>query len=486
MDNKTGATVISPVSTGIVGLDRILRGGLVPNRLYLVEGDPGTGKTTLALQFLLEGVKQGEKVLYITLSETKEELRVVANSHGWDLNGVELFELANAESLMDPSQEMTLLHPWDVNPTRVAFDSLSELRLLAQDPLRYRRQILALKQFFAGRKTTVLMLDDRTGSDGGPDQQLHSISHGVISLQRYTLEFGAARRRLEVLKLRGLDFLAGWHDFVIRKGGIAIFPRLVASEHHSLFIGESVSSDLEEMDNMLNGGPLRGTSTLVIGPAGTGKTTVCMQYVLAAAKRGEKVVLYEFDERLGTLLTRAKKLNMDLEPFIEQGLISIKQIDPAEVSPGEFAHRVRDEVEFNHVQMVVIDSLNGYILGMPEEKQILLQMHELLSYLNHQGVVTFIVNPQDGIMGSMQSHINISYIADTVLLLRFFEANGRVLKAITVIKHRGGDHENAIREVRMDSGVGLKVGKPLTDFQGIFTGTPTYTGAVGQLLNEGE
>jgi circadian clock protein KaiC len=498
MNDTQPLTSTAFVKTGVSGLDSVLRGGLIPNRLYLLEGDPGTGKTTLALQFLMEGVRRGENVLYITLSETCEELETVVISHGWTLKGIDLFELSDTEGMLDFNNEMTLLHPWEVelgetiksivkqvekvNPSRVVFDSLSELRLLAQDSLRYRRQVLALKQYFAGRKCTVFMLDDRTGNDGVSDQQLHSISHGVISLQRLTLEFGAARRRLEVLKLRGLDFRAGWHDLDIRKGGVVVFPRLVASEHHSPFIGEPISSDNPELDSLLHGGPLRGTSTLITGPAGSGKTTLALQYAVAAAKRGEKVVLYEFDERIGTLYTRAAKLGLDLRPFVASGLITIHQVDPGELSPGAFVYLIRDEVENNEVKMVIIDSFNGYITSMPEEKQLLLQIHELLSYMNQKGVVTFLLNPQEGLIGSMHSNMNISYIADTVILHRYFEAGGHIRKALSIIKNRGGGHETTIRELLINKD-GLQIGDPLNNFEGILTGTPRYIGANNTLLN---
>lgn len=493
---------LSPrVSSGISGLDSILRGGFTSNRLYLIEGDPGTGKTTLAMQFLLDGRDVGEKVLYITLSESAAELRAVAQSHGWSLDGIELFELSNADTLSDMDQEMTLLHPWevelgetikkiiarveDVNPTRIAFDSLSELRLLAQDPLRYRRQILALKQFFSGRNLTILMLDDKVTANGASDQQLHSISHGVVSLERFTLEFGVARRRLEVLKMRGVDFLAGWHDLVIRPGGMIVFPRLVAAGHHTPFIGEVVSSGLAEMDHLLDGGPMRGTSTLITGPAGSGKTTLALQYAIAAAKRGERSAIYQFDERLGTLLIRAKKLGLDLEPFIAQGLITIRQSDPSELSPGEFSYLVKQDVELNGSTLVILDSLNGYLTAMPEEKQLMLQIHELLTYLNHRGVLTFLINPQEGLVGTMHTTLSISYIADAVILIRYFEAMGRIRKALSVIKNRGGAHENTIREMLIDSN-GIQIGEPLFEFQGIFSGTPHYVGNKDSLLQKRE
>jgi circadian clock protein KaiC len=493
--SSTGTAALA--ATGIEGLDQILGGGLIPNRLYLVEGNPGTGKTTLALQFLLEGVKQGERVLYITLSETAEELQAVAASHGWSLEGISLFELSNTEGTFDPEQEMTLFHPWEVelgetvkrimtevnntSPARVAFDSLSELRLLAQDPLRYRRQILAFKQFFVGRNCTVLMLDDRTGNDGGMDLQLHSISHGVITLERETLEFGPARRRIEIQKLRGSNFKAGWQDFDIRYGGLMVFPRLIALDHLKPFVGEPISSGLAEMDALLHGGPLRGTSTLITGPPGSAKTTLAIQYAYAAAKRGENVAIYEFDERIGTLLARSAAIGIDIRPFVDQGLITLRQIDPAELSAGEFTHLVRHEVEKNNVKMFIIDSIAGYYTAMPQERQLLLQLHELLSYLNQRGVVTFMLNPMHGLIGTMQTDLNISYIADTVILLRYFEIYGSIRKAISIIKNRGGGHENTIREMEVSS-AGLRIGEPLDKFHGVLTGTPKYMGEDKELF----
>ncbi|MGE0715418.1 MAG: ATPase domain-containing protein [Alphaproteobacteria bacterium] len=485
--------------TGNAGLDRILRGGLPRNRIYLLEGTPGSGKTTLALQFLLDGARRGERVLYITLSETAEELHAVAESHGWSLAGIDLFELSSAQEVFGEGRDQSILHPWElelggtirliqeqveaVRPVRVVFDSLSEMRLLAQDPLRYRRQVLALKQFFAGRSSTVFLVDDLT--DGaGRDGHLHSLCHGVITLQRLTLDFGAARRRLQVEKVRGVNFLEGFHDFVIRKGGLDIFPRLVAADHHAPFVGDLTPSGIPEIDALLSGGPLRGTSTLLTGPAGSGKTTLALQYAHAACERGEAVAIFEFDERVGTLLARAGAMGMDLQKHLDSGLLDILQVDPAEMPPGEFAWKLVREVEDRGVRVIVIDSLSGYVAAMPQEQQLVLQMHELLSYLNQQGVATFLVNPQSGLVGSMSTgNLNISYVADTVMLIRFFEADGRIRKAISVIKNRGGAHEDSIRELRIDSR-GIRVGEPLTDFRGVMTGTPEYLGERSPLMED--
>ena len=492
--------IFDRVSTGNAGLDLVLGGGLPAQRLYLVEGAPGSGKTTLALQFLLEGVRAGERVLYITLSETSEELAVVAASHGWSLDNVDLFELASADSVLGIGRDQSILHSWEMElggtidlireevqrlkPRRIVFDSLSELRLLAQDALRYRRQLLFLKQFFAQIDTTVLLVDDLTGGAGIRDNHLHSLCHGVITLERLTLDFGAARRRMQIQKMRGVAFVAGYHDMIIRKGGIDIFPRLIASDHHTPFVGDPVPSKIAELDAILGGGPQRGTSTLITGPAGAGKTTLALQYVIAACERGENAVIYEFDERIGTLISRARLFGTDLQALMDEGRLVIRQIDPAEVAPGEFAAMVRREVEENDARMILIDSLNGYLAAMPQEQQLILQLHELLSYLSHRGVVTFMVNPQQGFFGSMSAdEINVSYIADIVILLRFFEAEGRIRKALSVVKHRSGAHEDSIREFRIDSH-GVRVGEPLSNFRGVLTGTPEYKGASSPLMED--
>ena len=489
----------SRISTGNPGLDIILKGGLPPNRLYLLEGAPGSGKTTFALQFLLDGIRQGERCLYITLSETSEELHAVAASHGWELDGIDLFEFASAEEVLGGDRDQSVLYSWEVelgetvklieaqvertNPRRVVFDSLSEMRLLAQDPLRYRRQVLALKQYFAGRDTTVILVDDLTSTGGERDTHLHSLCHGVITLERLTLDFGAARRRLQVQKMRGIDFVAGYHDLIIRKGGIDVFPRLIAADHEPARSREIMSSGIAELDALFGGGPMRGTSTLVSGPAGTGKTSLAMQFVVACCERGEPATMYQFDERVSTLLSRSGALENQLHKFIDSGCLVIKQVNPAELSPGEFAAMVRGEVEQRGARMIVIDSLNGYLAAMPQEQQLILQMHELLSYLSHHGVITFLINPQQGLVGSMSTNLNISYVADAVVLIRFFEAEGRIRKAISILKNRGGEHEDAIRELRIDAH-GIRIGEPLTSFRGVLTGTPEYVGAGGPLMEE--
>jgi circadian clock protein KaiC len=492
-------TSASRVSTGNVGLDDILGGGLDPDRVYLYEGRPGTGKTTLAMQFLLAGARNGERCMYVTLSENKRELAVVARRHGWSLEGIDIFELISPEATLDPSQELTVLHPSEMelsettqlvfervqesNPHRVVFDSLSEMRLLAQNPLRYRRQILALKNFFTHRLCTVVLLDDLSSAQ--TDLQLHSISHGVVHLEQLAIDYGAERRRLRVIKMRGIEFRGGYHDFVIEKGGLAIYPRLVAAEHHKLFESSYTPSGNAGLDTLLGGGLERGTNALLIGGAGVGKSTLALTFAIAAAARGERSVIFAFDEGRGTIDARARTVGLPLQDAIDRGLIQIQQIDPAEVSPGGFARRVRAAVEADDARVVVIDSLNGYLNAMPDERFLILQMHELLSYMSQLGVLTLLILAQHGLVGPMDTPLDISYLSDAVIMLRYFEAEGTVRRAISVVKKRSGNHEHTIREFRL-TGNGISVGPPLTEFTGIFSGTPRYIGEKAPLLAEGE
>jgi circadian clock protein KaiC len=477
------------VSTGSAGLGDILCGGLDPNRMYLYEGRPGTGKTTLALQFLLNGARHGERVLYVTLSETLPELQLVAHRHGWSLDGIDVFELVTPETTLDPARELTILHPAELelnettklvcdkvaelNPTRVVFDSLSEMRLLAQSALRYRRQVLALKHFFASRDCTVILLDDLTSGDN--DLQLHSISHGVVLLEQLAIEYGAERRRLRIVKMRGIDFRGGFHDFTIERGGLRIYPRLIAAEHRKDFVGELTPSGNAELDQLLGGGLERGTNALLLGAAGVGKSSLALTYAIAAAQRGEHAVYFAFDEGRGTLMARARTLGLPLQAALDSGTIRYQQIDPAELSPGEFASIVREGVEQYRARIIVIDSLNGYLNAMPDERFLILQMHELLTYLGQQGVLSILILAQHGLVGPMETPVDISYLSDAVLMLRYFEASGTVRRAISVVKKRSGQHEHTIREFRLTDH-GIKLGPPLTNFSGIFSGTPRYLG----------
>lgn len=491
--NPTVSADIVPV--GISGLDDVLRGGVSRNRVYLVEGHPGAGKTTLAMQFLLDGRARGERGLYVTLSETVEELQAVAQSHGWNLDGIHLTELGTAEASLTSDAENTMFYPAEVElsevsqrvlrdveslrPARVVIDSLSEVRMLAQNPLRYRRQVLALKQFFVGRHCTVFLLDDR--SAGEHDIQVQSIVHGVISLELRTPDYGVMQRRLQILKMRGRPYRPGYHDFVVVSGGLSVFPRLVAAEHACEFEPTLVSSDLPKLDDLMGGGLDRGTSALIIGPAGAGKSTFATQFATTTAKRGEHVAMFLFDESGRTLRERAQGLGMPLEDLEKRSLITLRQVDPGELSAGELVQLVRDEVETRQVRLIVIDSLNGYLNAIPDERFLTLQLHELLSYLGQRGVSTILVMAQSGIVGQMASPIDASYLADSVILLRFFEAFGEVRQAISVMKRRGGYHERTIREFKFGP-EGIRIGDPLTQFHGVLTGVPEYTGGEKPLL----
>jgi circadian clock protein KaiC len=455
--------------------------------MYLLEGDPGVGKTTFALQFLLQGTKEGEKGLYITLSETKEELLGVARSHGWSLEGFEIFELSAIEQQLKDVSDTTFYQPSELElnrttkvltdeverlkPARVVFDSLSELRLLAETPLRHRRQILSLKQYFGGRQCTVLLLDDRTVPTSR-DAQVQSIAHGVISLEKTSPAYGAARRTLNVVKLRGVPFKEGYHDIVIKSGGVKVFPRLVAAEHREEYRREIFASGVDGLDALTGGGLHRGSSTMFMGPPGTGKSTLVLKYAYEAAQTGEAANLFIFDETLSMLIDRGLSMGMDVRPHIKTGLLKIEEIDPAEISPGELMSRIRTAVEQRDARVIVLDSVNGYLNAMPEERFLSLQLHELLTYLNHKGVMTLMVLAQQGFMGAMQSPVDLTYLADAVILLRYFESDGEVKQAISVVKKRSGRHERTLREYSLDER-GVHVGEPLRGFHGILTGNPT-------------
>lgn len=484
---------------GIEGLDDIIGGGLSRGRLFLLEGSPGTGKTTIATQFLVAGAAAGESALYITLSETDEEFREGATSHGWDLAGIEIFELMPPEELLDEQQQQSLLYSSDlelgettrrifevferVKPRRVVVDSLSEIMLLAQSPLRYRRQILALKHYFARHGATVLMLDDLTAE--GNDKTMHSIAHGVIHLDELSPDYGAERRRTRIIKYRGQRYRGGYHDFVIEQGGARIFPRLVSAEHKTEFNRTVVATESAELNALLGGGVHRGSSVLVLGPAGTGKSLLTLTFVQAAINRGERAAMFVFDEELGLLFERALGLGIDLQAMVDSELLVIEQVDAAELSPGEFSARVRRCVEVHDARTVIIDSLNGYQAAMPAEQALILHMHELLQYLNRQGATTFLTVAQHGLVGDMKAPVDVTYLADTVILLRYFEAMGRVRRAISIIKKRTGAHENTIREYMIDSR-GITLGEPLTSFHGVLRGVPTLSGDKANLLDSND
>jgi len=499
---KSAATVSTELDercpSGVEGLDDILAGGLPRDCFYLVQGDPGSGKTTLALQFLLEGVWRGEKVFYITLSETKQELLKVARSHGWSLDKIPVLDLSAVENLLRPEAQTTVFHPFEVElakvsqlllnevrkarPSRVAFDSLSEFRLMAETALRYRRQLLTLKQQFAKFKSTVLLLDDKMEKEGAAiDPHVLSLTHGVIDMEQLSPDYGTSRRRLRVSKLRAVKFREGYHDYIIATGGLRIFPRMIAAEHHARFQHKPVSSGIKELDTLCGGGLDRGTTTLILGPVGTGKSTLALQYVARMADQGERCMIFTFDETRNVMLGRAKALGFKLEKAIESGAITVQQVDPAELSPGEFAVRILDGVKAG-CKLVAIDSLNGYLNAMPGEKYLNNQLHELCSYLNQQGIVTILILAQHGLATAAEAPVNLSYLSDTVVSLRYFEAYGEVKQAITVVKKRSGRHEKTIREFKLMSGKGIVIGEPLTQFQGVLTGVPIFRGSETQIM----
>lgn len=481
--------------SGVQGLDEILSGGLPAGSMYLIRGDPGVGKTTLALQFLFTGRDLGESVLYITLSETRKELNAVAFSHGWTLDGVHVIDLGDVEGRLLAEEQSTVFHPAEVelneitaflkaqvirlNPSRVAFDSLSELRLMTQSALRFRRQMLALKQFFAARQCTVMFLDDNTATEA--EEQVESIAHGVINLEKLVAGYGKTRRQLNVEKLRGVNFHEGNHDYVIRHGGIVVFPTLRTAVSARGYSRDLVPSGLKEMDDLVQGGLQRGTSNLFIGPAGAGKSVLATQYAVTSAQRNERVAIFNFDENLGVSYARSESLNPDFSAQVEKKMIHLTKVDIGSLPPGELAHRIKHAVEVDEVRMVIVDSINGYLNAMPDEKYLILQLREILTYLHEHDVTSIIMVAQHGMMGSMNSPVDVTFLADTVVLFRFFEVGGSIRKALSVAKKRVFGHESTIREYMID-GKGIRIGAPLSEFHGVLTGVPSFVGATGQML----
>jgi circadian clock protein KaiC len=501
-ERSNGHAAAELCSTGVPGLDHVLAGGLPRNCFYLIQGDPGSGKTTLALQFLFEGLRRGERVFYITLSETKAELEKVARSHNWSLEQIPLLELSAIDSLLRPEAQTTVFHTSEVElnavtdlllcetrkfrPARVVFDSLSEFRLLAETPLRYRRQLLRLKQELAGQGSTALLLDDKMDSGRlGGDPHVLSLTHGVIEMEQLSPEYGRSRRRLRVMKMRAMSFSEGYHDYIVETGGLRVFPRLVAAEHRLNLPLEPVRSGIQELDDLFGGGLDRGTTTLILGQAGTGKSTLALQYATQMASKGESSVIFAFDETAGIALARAEKLGLDFPQFVSKGTISLQQVDPAEISPGEFADRIQRSVAAG-CRLVVIDSLNGYLNAMPGERYLSNQLHELSTYLNQSGVLTLFILAQHGMLMAAEAPVDISYLADTVVGMRFFEAAGSVRTALSLLKKRSGHHERTIREFMLQGGRGIRIGKPLEEFQHVLGGAPVFHGTGDQMMQRSD
>jgi circadian clock protein KaiC len=486
MSTPQSAATHDRASTGIAGLDEILEGGLPSGHLYLIEGESGAGKTTLGLQFLLEGQRRGERLLWVTLSETTRELEQIAASHGWTLDGIDICNPARIERALTSEERYSFFSPADVEldemrnrifdvirrdrPARVVFDPFSDVRHLSRDLLRYRREVLALREFLAEQSCTVLLMQELTRGTPG-DLQAEALVHGYLTMHQDSPEYGGQRRRLRVHKMRGMRFREGFHDFAIHTGGIEVYPRLVAAEHYEPHAEEAVSSGLGALDTLLGGGVDRGSSLLILGAAGVGKSTIAAQYAVAAAERGEKAAFFIFDE------TERTRIGLPLERYVADKTIVIRQIDSAEMSPGQLAHAIMHAVDADGASLIVIDSLSGYLGAMPEERFLSAHLHELLTYLNHRNVVTLLTLAQHGIVGEQVSApVDISYLADSVLMIRYFEAFGAVRRAISVVKKRSGDHEVHVRELLVSS-AGIAVGEPIAEFHGVLTGRPVFVGA---------
>lgn len=474
-------------------------GGFIRGGFYLVQGDPGSGKTTIALQFALSRVQAGESCLYITLTESLQDLENASSSHGWTLEGIEVCDLTQSAANLAGESEASVFHPSETElgettqtivaavekykPSCVVFDGLSEMRLLSGNPLIYRRQLLALKKYFGERNATVLLLDDRSSAFG--NIQPESLVGGNVVFERHLPQYGRARRRMFATKVRGSNFREGYHDYEIIQGGVVIHPRLVAAEHHAAFKRELLPSGISNLDTMLAGGLRNGSTALLLGPAGVGKSTIAMQFTLAAMQSGHKAAVYMFDEVIETLIERVEKLCLakegGLRSYITDGQLHAQQVDPAEMSPGAFAHEVRRAVEAG-ATVIVIDSLNGYLNAMPEERFLTTHLHEMFSYLNQKGVLTIMVVAQHGMVvgGAAAADFDVSYLADTVLLFRYFEAAGSIKQAISVFKKRTGEHERTLRELSITSN-GVAVGDALTEFRGVMTGVPQYEGKASPL-----